>query len=124
MKKSLIRSLIPWIGLGQLVGISTSMGIPESFGKRHIQREATMPHPKPMQAETASTLQEEPANASSKREDIDHRNTTRHNLHIPIGEKAAAAIEQRVGTANNSGLTGTTSFIVMSGVPGGVYWRA
>jgi hypothetical protein len=119
MKKSFLLALMLCAGLGQLAGFSVPASIPESFGKGHIQRETPMPDPKPMQADTTFPLQEEPTNSSSSRGEIDHVNATHSNTHPPTGQKAAAETAQRVSEAYNCGLTGTTSFVVMSGVPGG-----
>jgi hypothetical protein len=78
-----------------------------------------IPHSTPLQDETASTLPAEPANSSSRWEEIDHGNITRNNIYPPAGPKIAAETEQRIMDPSNSGLKGTTSFIVRSGVPGG-----
>lgn len=118
MKKSFIPTLILFICLGRLLVVAAETGILASFGKVQNQRQNRIQPPKSMQEEISSTLQEEPANSSSKRKGIDDVNTTLNNKQTSADRKAAAEAEKRAVDAYNSGLKGTTSSIVMSGVPG------
>jgi len=112
-------ALLLCIGLGQWWVLSVHGGIPESVGKGDHQSKTLIPHATPLQDETASPLPEEPANSSSKWEEIDHGTTTRNNTSPSGGPTIAAETEQRIMDTSTSGLKGTTSFIVRSGVPGG-----
>jgi hypothetical protein len=107
------------IGLDQWWVLSVHGGIPESVGKGDHQSKTLIPHATPLQDETASPLPEEPTNSSSRWQEIDHGNTTRNNTYPSAGPKIAVETEQRIMDTSNSGLKGTTSFIVRSGVPGG-----
>src|SRR5712692_2759738 len=117
MKKSFIPTLILFICLGRLLVVAAETGILASFGKVQNQRQNRIQLPKSMQEEISFTLQEKPANSSSKR--IDDVNTTLNNKQTSTDRKAAVEAEKRAVDAYNSGLKGTTSSIVMGGVPGG-----
>jgi hypothetical protein len=78
-----------------------------------------MQPPQSMKKDPPAMLQEEPCNASFRGEEIDDVRTPFHNQHTFGGHKAARAAEKRTVDAYNSGLKGTTSSIVMSGIPGG-----
>jgi hypothetical protein len=75
----------------------------------------------------SSPQQEDPANPSSRIEDGDNANTPPNNKPVLIHKDVALEEQEHtafpdisgVGDATNSGIRGTTSSIVKSGMPGG-----
>jgi hypothetical protein len=119
MKKWFLSTLMLVICLSRLSMVAIPAGMPESFGHVQSQREHIMQPPKSMKEESSAALQEEPVNSSSRREDIDEVKTPRHNQHTSSGHKAGREAEKRIVEAHNSGLKGTTTSVVVSGIPGG-----
>jgi hypothetical protein len=119
MNSSVIITLMFLICLYRLLVVTVATGVPASMGNGQHPREHTLEHPKPLKEEPAAMLQAEPAHSAASKEDLNDMKLPPSNNHSSTARNAAVEGERRAVDAYDSGLKGTTSSVVMSGVPGG-----